>query len=107
MDYDVGDAVYYNGSSYVMITNAAAGTVPTNASFWDILALGGGVAHYEHVQSSASASWTITHNLGIRPLFLVFLDSDPTQALFTDQSYPDLNTTTIAFDSAVTGVAYA
>lgn len=37
-DYAVGDSVSYQGSSYVMHTNAAAGTVPTNTSFWQILA---------------------------------------------------------------------
>lgn len=37
-DYAVGDSVDYNGSSYVMHTDAAAGTVPTNTTYWQILA---------------------------------------------------------------------
>lgn len=37
-DYAVGDSVDYNGSSYVMHTDAAAGTVPTNTSYWQVLA---------------------------------------------------------------------
>jgi len=38
VDYAVGDSVSYNGSSYVMFNNAAAGTLPTNTSYWQIVA---------------------------------------------------------------------
>ncbi len=37
-DYAVGDSVDYQGSSYVMHTDAGAGTLPTNTSFWQVLA---------------------------------------------------------------------
>jgi len=37
-DYAVGDQVDYNGSSYIMYNNAAAGTVPTNTSYWGLVA---------------------------------------------------------------------
>lgn len=37
-DYAVGDMVDYQGSSYIMYTNAAAGTVPTNTSYWGLVA---------------------------------------------------------------------
>lgn len=37
-DYAVGDSVSYNGSSYVMHADAAAGTLPTNTSYWQVLA---------------------------------------------------------------------
>ena len=37
-DYAVGDQVDYNGSSYIMYNNAAAGTVPTNTSYWGLIA---------------------------------------------------------------------
>ena len=37
-DYAVGDAVSYNGSSYVMYVNATAGTLPTDDTKWMILA---------------------------------------------------------------------
>ena len=40
-DYSVYDAVEYSGSSYVMHTDATAGTVPTDTLYWDVLALGG------------------------------------------------------------------
>ena len=40
-DYSVGDAVSYNGSSYVMYVDAVAGTLPTDTSYWMLLAAQG------------------------------------------------------------------
>ena len=37
-DYAVGDSVDYNGSSYVMFNDAAAGTLPTDTTYWQVLA---------------------------------------------------------------------
>ena len=37
-DYSVGDSVDYNGSSYVMFNDAPAGTLPTNTTYWQVLA---------------------------------------------------------------------
>lgn len=37
-DYAVGDSVDYNGSSYVMFNNAVAGTLPTDTTYWQVLA---------------------------------------------------------------------
>ncbi len=37
-DYAVGDSVDYNGSSYVMFNDAAAGTAPTDTTYWQVLA---------------------------------------------------------------------
>ena len=37
-DYAVGDSVDYGGSSYVMFNDAPAGTVPTNTTYWQVLA---------------------------------------------------------------------
>jgi len=37
-DYAVGDSVDYQGTSYVMFNDAAAGTVPTNTTYWQVLA---------------------------------------------------------------------
>lgn len=37
-DYAVGDSVDYNGSSYVMFNNATAGTLPTDTTYWQVLA---------------------------------------------------------------------
>lgn len=38
VDYAVGDSVDYQGSSYVMHTNAVAGVLPTDTTKWQILA---------------------------------------------------------------------
>lgn len=37
-DYGVGDQVDYNGSSYIMYSDAVAGTLPTDTSFWGLVA---------------------------------------------------------------------
>lgn len=37
-DYAVGEAVEYNGSSYVMYVNATAGTLPTDDTKWMLIA---------------------------------------------------------------------
>lgn len=37
-DYAVGDQVDYNGSSYIMYSDAGAGTLPTNTTYWGIVA---------------------------------------------------------------------
>lgn len=36
-DYAVGDAVEYNGSTYIMYSDAGAGTLPTNATYWYLM----------------------------------------------------------------------
>ena len=37
-DYAVGDSVDYNGSSYVMYSNATAGNLPTDTDYWQVVA---------------------------------------------------------------------
>lgn len=37
-DYAVGDSVDYNGSSYVMFNDGPAGTLPTDTSYWQVIA---------------------------------------------------------------------
>ena len=37
-DYAVGDSVDYLGSSYVMFADAVAGTLPTDTTYWQVLA---------------------------------------------------------------------
>lgn len=43
-DYGVGDCVSYLGSSYVMYSDATAGTVPTNTTYWQVISQGLNVA---------------------------------------------------------------
>jgi hypothetical protein len=37
-NYDVGDMVDYQGSSYIMYNDASAGTLPTDTSYWGLVA---------------------------------------------------------------------
>jgi hypothetical protein len=59
---------------------------------------------YTHVQSTASTTWTINHNLGFNPTAVV-LDSAGTQCEGTF-SYPTVNQMIITFTAAFTGTAY-
>lgn len=59
---------------------------------------------YTHVQSVASATWTINHNLSGYPTAVV-LDSAGTQCEGTF-SYPSNSTMVITFTSAFSGTAY-
>ena len=59
---------------------------------------------YVHTQASASAVWTINHNLGGQPTAVV-LDSAGTQCEGTF-SYPSSNQMVITFTAAFSGTAY-
>ena len=75
-DYAVGDSVDYNGSSYVMHTDAAAGTLPTNTSYWQVLASKGDTGADSTVPgapgapgadgSDAPSDHTLLTNIGTR-----------------------------------------
>jgi hypothetical protein len=39
-DYNIGDMVSYNGATFVMYLNAAAGVEPSDASYWQIFPRG-------------------------------------------------------------------
>jgi len=59
---------------------------------------------YEHMQGSASNSWTITHNLGFKPNVTV-IDSAG-NIVEGEISYTNLNSLTVSFQSAFSGNAY-
>lgn len=59
---------------------------------------------YTYTQASASAVWTINHNLGFNPVAVV-LDSAGTQCEGSI-TYPTVNQMVITFTGAFTGVAY-
>jgi hypothetical protein len=59
---------------------------------------------YVHNQATASATWTINHNLGGNPTAVVH-DSAGTQCE-GNFSYPSLNQMIITFSAAFSGVAY-
>lgn len=59
---------------------------------------------YRHIQSSNSATWTITHNLGFRPSVTVIdLDGDVVNG---DISYDTNNQLTLTFAQSIKGEAY-
>ena len=58
-----------------------------------------------HTQSSASATWTVTHNLGYRPGGVAIVDSSE-NVVFGDIVHSSDNALVINFTSAVTGKAY-
>lgn len=59
---------------------------------------------YEHSQSSPAATWTVTHNLGFRPLVGV-LDSGGSQ-VFGEVIHDSANQLRILFSTAFSGKAY-
>jgi hypothetical protein len=60
--------------------------------------------HYEHVQSTSSAVWTINHELNKKPAITV-VDSADTEVV-GELQYIDLNTAQITFNAAFKGKAY-
>jgi len=65
---------------------------------------GSGDAHYTHDQNSASASWSVPHNLGKKPSVVV-VDSADT-VLYGHIEYTDLNNLTITLSAPTSGKAY-
>lgn len=67
---------------------------------------GGGIAAYQHIQTTPAAVWTVTHNLGRRPAAVtVFsLDYSTQWDLFAVQ-HRDINTLLIAPDIPISGIA--
>jgi hypothetical protein len=70
------------------------------------LVVSGSNTHITYTQASPAATWTWVHNLNCRPLIALFLDEDLTEPVYTDISYPDLNTAVIEWPSPVSGKAY-
>lgn len=65
---------------------------------------GGGGSAYTHVQSTPAATWTVVHNLGLRPVpMAMMIDSDPSSPIYPDAVFPDVNTIVITLPSADTG----
>lgn len=64
----------------------------------------GGDLNYTHIQSTSTAVWTITHNLGKRPSISV-VDSAGTNVVGA-VNYTSNNELTITFSSAFKGTAY-
>ena len=65
----------------------------------------GEVTYYQHTQSSASATWTITHNLGYYPAGVAVVDSGGSTCL-GDVTYLSVNALMVNFAAAFSGSAY-
>lgn len=93
--------VSINDFSDVTITSASAqqGLV-YNGSAWVNKA-----TTFTHTQSSASASWTVTHNLGYRPGGVAIVDSGE-NVVSGDILHSSNNELVLNFSSAFSGKAY-
>lgn len=61
--------------------------------------------NYTHTQATASATWTITHNLGYFPGGVSVVDSAGTK-VYGDVTHSDTNSLVITFSAAFGGKAY-
>jgi hypothetical protein len=67
---------------------------------------GGGGAAYTHIQTTPAATWTVEHNLGLKPApIAVLVDSYPDGLAYCDVAYPDSNPAVITLPSAESGRA--
>ena len=61
---------------------------------------------YEHVQSSPSATWVVTHNLNRLPIIDVYVDSEGQKTRILPQiTHTNANSCTIVFSEPQTGFA--
>lgn len=60
---------------------------------------------YTHTQSAAASSWTINHNLGVKPAAVSIVDSGDT-IVVGNITHTNANTLVVTFSSAFSGKAY-
>lgn len=84
--------------------NDAAGSINSNFSKIRHVLESLGIFTYEHIQSTASAEWSIAHNLGKFPSVTV-VDSAGT-VVYGDVTYIDSNNLKITFSAEFGGTAY-
>jgi hypothetical protein len=63
-------------------------------------------SHYIYEQATPAATWTIEHNLGVKPAVVLELASNPTELIYTDIFYPDLNTIIVEWPNPETGKVF-
>lgn len=56
-----------------------------------------------YTQATPAASWTFTHNLNRRPATVLVVDDYPGVLVYTDVTYPDLNTVAFTFPTPTSG----
>lgn len=102
--YASGDVVTYLGSSYICILATSGSNLPTNATYWSLLAQKGEAASYVFTQGVPSTTWTIVHNLGVFPSVTVVDSGGSVQ--IGDVLYVSANEITLTFSAAFAGKAY-
>jgi hypothetical protein len=102
--YATADIVTYLGSSYICILATSGSHIPTNSTYWSVLAQKGEAASYVFTQGSPSATWTIVHNLGVFPSVTVVDSGGSVQ--IGDVLYVSANEITLTFSAAFAGKAY-
>lgn len=105
-NYSREDVVRYQGSAYVcLITHTATSTF--DFSQWDAMVQGNQSSQdifYKHIQSVASDTWVIAHNLGKYPSVTV-VDSSGSECE-GHTTYNGPNQLTISFSAPFSGIAY-
>jgi hypothetical protein len=79
-----------------------------NGSTWINTSAAGSVVSYNHIQSTASATWNIAHNLGTTNLtynFSVYISSVLTPIFPAAIVFTDANNIVVTFSQTYTGVA--
>ncbi len=61
---------------------------------------------YIYNQEAPAATWTIQHNLGFKPAVVLELASNPTELIYTDIYYPDLNTIIVEWPTPESGKVF-
>jgi len=98
-----GKAVNVSSSTSSPVSVKTVSKSTTNVSFAGFSAALSD-KNYVHDQSSASATWTVTHNLNKRPAVSV-VDSAGT-LIICDVQYDSDNQVTLTFDDSTAGKAY-
>lgn len=89
-------------------TGTSAGLYVYNGSSWVNTSAAGSVVSYNHVQSSASSTWSIAHNLGTLNLtynFSVYISTVLTPIFPATIVFTDTNNIVVTFSQTYTGVA--
>jgi hypothetical protein len=62
---------------------------------------------YDHIQTAASSSWSVQHNLGCNPVVETMVEVNGVLSAVNPYNveYPDLNTVVISFTSPQSGKA--
>lgn len=90
---------FVEGGLYDLLVNGARIPIYVSES------ASGSAASYVHQQTSPAGTWIIPHGLGKHPDVVITLEGSIEQ-VYSDVSFPDLNTVSIEFNAPVAGFAY-